>query len=72
MSNKHIFSDKDSTSMAHIDYDDDAKALKIKFRSSDKEHEYPNCPRDIYEGLKAASSPGAFFHQKIRNHFKAR
>jgi uncharacterized protein YihD (DUF1040 family) len=70
MSNKHTF--KDSSSIAHCDYNDDEKVLKIKFHSSDKEHEYPGCPKDIYEGLKAAESPGKFFHTKIRNSFKAR
>ena len=70
MSNLHHF--KNSSSIEHCDYDDDAGSLKIKFLSFDKEHEYPNCPKYIYEGLKAAESPGKFFHTKIRNSFEVR
>lgn len=72
MSNLHHF--KDSSSMAHCDFDDSTNTLKIKFHSSppNKVHEYQNCSREIYEGLKAAQSPGAYFHQKIRNQFKAK
>jgi hypothetical protein len=70
MSNLHHF--KDSESMAHCDYDDVLKVLKIKFHSSPKEHEYANCSREIYEGLKAAKSPGSYFHQNIRKQFQAR
>lgn len=70
MSNHHKFVKSDS--MHHCDYDDATSTLKIKFTSSDKEHEYPNCPKEIYDGLKAALSPGRYFHQSIRNSFKAK
>jgi len=67
MSNRHKFSN--SSSIEHCDYDDALKILKIKFLSSAKEHEFKECPKSIYEGLKAAESPGKFFHQAIRNKF---
>ena len=67
MSNKHVF--KDSTSIAHCDYEDATNTLKIKFHSSSQEHQYRECPKEIYEGLKAAESPGKYFHQNIRSKF---
>ena len=70
MSNKHQFSN--SSSIEHCDYDEASSTLKIKFLSSDKEHEYPGCPKSIYEGLKAAQSPGGYFHRNIRKQYKAR
>jgi KTSC domain len=70
MSNKHTFVKSDS--MHHCDFDDATNTLKIKFASSSKEHEYQNCSRDIYEGLKAATSPGKYFHANIRNQFKVK
>lgn len=65
--NKHVF--KSSTSIEHCDYDEDIKTLKIKFHSGAQEHQYKECPKEIYEGLKAAESPGRFFHQHVRNKF---
>jgi hypothetical protein len=67
MSNHHKF--EKSTSIQHIDYDDASSTLKIKFHSGAKEHEYKECPKSVYEGLKAAESPGKYFHQAIRGKF---
>lgn len=69
MSNKHHFGAK-SDALEHCDFDETSNTLKLKFRSSPKEHEHQNCPKEIYDGLKAAESPGRFYHQKIRNQFK--
>jgi hypothetical protein len=70
MSHYHKF--KDSSSISHCDYDPVEKILKIKFHSSDKEHEFLNCPQNIYEGLKQAESAGKYFHANIRNKFTNR
>lgn len=70
MSNKHKFTN--SSSIEHCDYEDATNTLKIKFHSSSKEHEYPGCPKDIYEGLKAAESPGKYFHASIRKQYQAK
>lgn len=69
MSNHHKFTN--SSSLEHCDFVE-PDTLKIKFHSSKKEHEYPNCPRSVYEALKAADSPGKHFHQHIRHHYKAK
>lgn len=68
MSNHHKF--KDSKAMAHCDFEDETNTLKIKFHSGDKEHCYLDCPRNVYDGLKAATSAGQFFHTNIRGKFK--
>lgn len=65
MSNHHKFTN--SSSLEHCDYDDKTNTLKLKFCSSPKEHEYPDCPKSIYEGFKAAESPGKYYHQHVRN-----
>lgn len=70
MSNKHKFTN--SSSIEHCDFDDETNTLKIKFHSSTKEHEYQNCSREIYEGLRKAESPGKYFHAKVRNQFKVK
>jgi len=69
--NKHSFGAK-SSSIEHCDFDDESNTLKIKFCSGPKKHEYQNCSKEIYDGLKAAESPGRFFHANIRNQFKVK
>lgn len=66
MTNKHKFAN--SSSIEHCDFVE-PDTLKIKFISSSKEHEYPNCPKSIYEGLRAAESPGKYFHASIRKQY---
>lgn len=68
MSNKHEFSG--SESIAHCDYDDEAKCMKIKFHSG-KTYEY-QCDKSVYEALKVAKSAGAHFHQNIRPRYKGK
>lgn len=63
MSNKHKFAN--STSIEHVDYHDDKSTMEIKFTSGVTYH-YPNCNKAHYDGLKAASSPGGYFHSHIR------
>ncbi len=68
MSNKHHF--PMSTSITHIDYNDEKKELDICFASGGT-HRFSECPREIYEGLKAAESPGKHFHAHIRRAYKS-
>lgn len=55
-----------SSNIAGASYDDERKVLTITFTSGG-EYEYLNCPRETYEGLEAAPSPGSFFARNIRN-----
>lgn len=63
MSNKHVF--EQSSSLSHCDYDDSCNQMEIKFASGNT-YTY-NCPKDVYEALKGAESPGKHFHSNIRN-----
>lgn len=68
---KHVFGEK-SSSIHSCDFEDESNTLKIQFCSSNKIHEYQNCTREIYEGLRKAESPGKYFHSTIRNQFKVK
>lgn len=65
MSNLHKFSK--SSSIEHCDYLDDKNTLEIKFTSGAIYH-YPNCPKTEYDALKAAASPGLYFHKNVRKY----
>lgn len=67
MSNKHEF--KNSSSISHIDYDDNAGCMEIKF-SSGATHRYEDCPKDHYHAMKTAESAGKYFHANIRGKFE--
>ena len=64
MSNRHHF--KNSSSLVHVDYDDDKGTMEICFASGGTYH-YPNCDKAHYENLKQAASAGQYFHRAIRN-----
>lgn len=64
MSNKHKFSN--SSSIEHCDYFDDTSTMELKFTSGQVYH-YPDCPKEHFEALKKAESPGKHFHTAIRS-----
>ena len=61
---KHEFTN--SSSIKHVDYFADKNTMEIKFASGDVYH-YPDCHVSHYDNLKAAASPGKYFHSSIRN-----
>lgn len=68
MSNKHEYTD--SSSIKHIDYHA-PDTLEICFTSGHTYH-YPNVPKDVYDTLKKAASPGSFFHKSIKNRWEGK
>jgi KTSC domain len=52
-------------------YDPSARSLVIFFKSGSV-YEYPGVPQEIFEGLRAASSKGQYFHRSIRPQFAGR
>jgi hypothetical protein len=66
MSNHHKF--KNSSSLAHCDYDDAANVLKITFQSGQTYHYY-DCPKHVYDQMKIAASAGQFFQKHVRGKF---
>lgn len=63
MGNRHEF--ENSSAIAHCDFDDEAGCLEIGFKTGTV-HRFPEATKDLYEGLKSAESPGAFFHKHLR------
>ena len=57
-----------STSIASADYDENTEELVIIFHNG-REYSYSGVPKDVYEGLVKASSPGAYYNAVIRNQF---
>lgn len=68
MPNKHQF--PHSTSIQECDYDHEKKELEICF-SSGHRHKFSDVPKEVYEELKQAKSPGSFFHMNIRKVYKS-
>lgn len=69
MSNRHEF--EKSSSLSHCDYEDDCSRMEIGFTSGQVYH-YENVPKEVYEALKAAKSPGKHFHTEIRTKHKGK
>ena len=58
----------DSEAIAKFAYDLIARSLVIFFKSGSV-YEYQSVPREIFEGFRAASSKGQYFHSSIRQQF---
>ncbi len=58
----------DSSLLAAMTYSDHA-SLDLVFKSG-AVYRYFAVPARIVEGLRAAPSPGAYFHSQIRNRFR--
>jgi putative heme iron utilization protein len=67
MTNKHVF--KNSSSLAHCDYDDENKILTLCFKSGST-HNYHGVEKEIYEEMKNCNSAGKFYHSFIRGKYK--
>ena len=61
----------DSTTLASIAYDPALQVLHLRFRTSTV-YCYFGVPQDVYDGLKAADSQGAYFNRNIRTRFPYR
>lgn len=54
-----------SSSLRSCTYDEDTQDLTITFMSG-QPYTYAKVPRDVFEQLTEAQSPGSFFHQNIK------
>jgi KTSC domain len=59
----------ESSALASVGYDSDAKTLEVEFRTR-KLYRYYEVPKRIYEQLMDAPSKGQFFNTRIRNAFR--
>ena len=58
-----------SSVIARIAYDDDTRILDIWFHDSGR-YCYFAVPREVYEGLRSAASPGRYFAECVRGRFR--
>lgn len=54
-----------SSNLNAFRYDEDRRVLQIRFHSG-RTYDYKDVPEDVVEGLKQASSPGAYFNSNIK------
>jgi len=53
-------------------YEFKTKTLILKFARGGTLYEYPDVPPHIYTNLLDATSPGSYFHAKIKNQYKGK
>lgn len=60
----------DSSNIAAAGYDEESRTLRVEFRSGGT-YDYPGVPKETYDGLIAAPSPGSYFHRAIKSFYPA-
>jgi len=60
----------ESTTFSHIGYDPTAQQLTVVFRDGGETYVYKDISVELYQGLIAADSVGAYYHQNIRDKFQ--
>lgn len=59
-----------SSNLAAVGYDPEAKVLRIRFRSDDQ-WDYADVPAEKHAAMLKAPSVGIYFHSHIKPHYKA-
>lgn len=67
---KHSHDFPHSSSIQKAEYHEDKQELHITF-SSGGTHCFKDCPKEEFDSLKEAKSPGGHFHQNIRKTYKS-
>lgn len=57
-----------STAILSATYDDENEELSVTF-SNGRTYDYHDVPRDIFDGLTAAGSPGGYWHANIKDQY---
>lgn len=60
-----------SSNLDGCDYADDTRELTIAFKSGSV-YVYSGVPREVYEGLTGAISPGRYFQSSIKDAYSYR
>lgn len=60
-----------SSNIAAVGYDEATQELFIEFNTG-VTYGYSHVPEEIYQGILDAASPGSFFHDAVRNSYRAR
>jgi hypothetical protein len=63
-----------SSNIVSVGYDPDTHTLRIDYKGKDEpaKYEYDEVPKDVYDGLMASKSKGAYAFEHIRGRFKHR
>lgn len=66
-----------SSNVEAIGYDHETQILRIDYKAKGREsdparYEYDEVPKDVYDGLMASKSKGAYVFEHIRGRFKHR
>ncbi len=54
-----------SSNLEAVAYDADSRTLGVKFTTGTEYH-YFNVPVSIFDGIRAAASPGTYFNRYVR------
>ncbi len=60
----------ESSSIVSVGYDADTEAMEVQFRQGEV-YAFSGVPRETYEALVTADSPGDFFNSHVRDAFPA-
>ena len=71
MSASMAFDTPKSSMTTRVAYNPEHKVLSLTFRNGGQTHHYADVPLEHYHGLHSAESTGKYFHQHIRDKFKA-
>ena len=58
-----------SSNLAAVGYDPSDSTLVVEFKNGTT-YKYRQVPQSIFDGLMRASSKGAFFNAKIKDHYR--
>ncbi len=59
-----------SSHLNGIEYEEQSRTLTIQFVNGAM-YSYANVPADVYWALKQQSSPGSYFHAKIKGRYES-
>ncbi|MDM8127586.1 KTSC domain-containing protein [Paraclostridium benzoelyticum] len=57
-----------SSNLVSVGYDPQSMTLRVQFNSGT--YDYYNVPKNIFDGLLAATSKGSYHHSFIKNSFR--
>jgi len=58
-----------SSNLKSVGYDSSSNTLEVEFHG-DRVYQYYNVPKEIYQGLMAASSHGKYHHRRIKGNYR--
>lgn len=58
-----------SSDLAAVGYDDESSTMEVEFHDGSV-YQYFDVPRDVYDRLLQAESPGSFLHTQVRGVYR--